>query len=201
MSAVRKFLSLSSGQTWRTVNGRLVEILTLDMTGTSDFPLSGEFIAGADGFTKINWHGLTTCGDQLSEQIHTAVTAAPIVSDYLEAAIDDELTLAALLHWQNFTKPEIITPRGWIYGTHNSRNGHVRNGSVPMPAWRREWAGAGELVSLCKLHIEPSLAGVAVSAETGDTFRTLYREHPSEDDAIRFAMCKAAIVYLRGGHD
>lgn len=193
MSATKP-LSLNNGQTWRTVKGRLVEIISLDLTG-GDFPLRGEFIAGADGLAKISWKGLTVCGDQLSEQIHIEPKPAPIVSDYLAAAIEDELVLAKLLGWQNFTKPGTIGRTVWLMGTHSSRNGHVRNGSVPMPSWRRDWS-AGELISRCKLTIAPTDGGVAVHAETGPVFRAIYSEHPSEDDAIRFAMCKAAIAYL-----
>ena len=191
-----KPLSLTTGQTWRTVKGRLIEIISLDLTG-GDFPLRGEFIAGADGFAKINWQGLTVCGDQLSEQIHIDAEPKP-VDLYLERCIDDEMTLASLLGWKNFTRPRIITPHGSMFGTHAGAHGHTtRNGSVPMPAWRRDWHSAGQLVGRCNLHISPSEGGVAVHSELSPACRAIYEEHPSKDYAIFYAMCKAAIAHLR----
>lgn len=194
MTAPRpKFLNISAGQKWLTSNCREIEILSLDLTCKTNFPISG--IYSDDSLAKVSFGGATTDGDQLAERIQVEAVA-PVVDAYLEAAIDDELKLAGLLHWQNFCRPMTITPTVWLQGTHNKFNGHtMRNGSVHMPQWRRSHA-AGELISRCGLSIATSPAGVTVHAESGPSFRAVYSDHPSKDHAIWFAMCKAAIVYL-----
>lgn len=192
-------LAIKPGQKWRTVTGRTVRITA--PCGMHGYQFSAEYYGTRTGSTYYTDKGISIGRDDLAELLSEAPEpkpAAPVVIDeYLSAAIDDELVLAELLGWQNFAKPGKISRTVWLMGTHNSRNGHVRNGSVPMPAWRRDWS-AGELISRCKLTIAPTDGGVAVHAETGPVFRAIYSEHPSEDDAIRFAMCKAAIAYLRG---
>ena len=190
-----KFLSIRNGQKWLTAKGREIEIISLDLTGKTDFPISA--IYSDDSRTNVSFGGATADGDQLAERVLLPAPELTATDQYYSDAIDDELTIAALRHWHNFARPLTITPTVWIQGTHNAKNGHkVRNGSVPMPMWRRSWSGAGDLVARCELSIATSLAGVAVHAETGPTVRALYDDHPSKDHAIWFVMCKAAIAYL-----
>lgn len=130
----------------------------------------------------------------------TALATSPAVIDgYLVAQIDDEMTLAALLGYFRLERP-IPSPDfpSLIWG--------VRRDFVPswpgaagrhvLPKWRRS-SECFELIARCKLTISTGPTGVSVQSWTGGTpCATVYADHPSEDDAIRFAVCKAAISCL-----
>lgn len=120
-------------------------------------------------------------------------------TEYLAEVVADELALAKLMGWANIEPPLAITPNCWIFATHLLARGHDhRNASVPCPRWRRSWEGAGELIARCELCMIVSGARVAVGAGPGNDFtaEAEFSDHPTKDDAIRYAMCKAAIAHL-----
>lgn len=122
--------------------------------------------------------------------------ASPAVDAYLVAAITDELTLAKLLGWAKIESPVVITPNCWIFGTHIAARGHThRNASVPCPRWRRDWAGAGDLIARLELNMVIGDKRIAVRAGEHDA-STEVSIHPNKDDAVRYAICKASIAYL-----
>lgn len=117
---------------------------------------------------------------------------------YLAACIADEVAIAKLLGWKNITPPAEIAPTSRILGD-KFRRASIQSRtqiSSMLPRWRRAWDGVGELISLCALSIKQSERGVIVTS--GEHIcPALYCEHPSKDDAIRFAMCQVAIAALR----
>jgi hypothetical protein len=115
---------------------------------------------------------------------------------YLTEQIADELALAPLLGWAHITAPSSITPNCWIFGTHHDARGHAgRNASAPCSRWRRD-NSAFELIARCEMMIVCAVGCVAVNCPTRESVRADYADHPTPDDAIRYAMCKAAIAYL-----
>lgn len=126
-----------------------------------------------------------------NEEIRTA--------EYLAAAVADEMELAKLLGWTHITAPSEITPNAWVFGRHLLARGFSgRNASAPCPRYRRAWEGAGLLIGACTLSMIVGETRVAVGAGPANTltFYAEFTDHPTRDDAIRYAMCKAAIAYL-----
>lgn len=124
-------------------------------------------------------------------------TTAAVIGAYLQDQIDDELALCKLTGWANLEKPREITPNCWIFGTHQLRNGHDgRTASTFCPRFRRS-NDCADLISRCLLTISTGPTGVSVQSWAGATAcATVYSDHPSPDDAIRFAVCKAARAVL-----
>lgn len=125
----------------------------------------------------------------------TALAPSP-VSAYLAEQISDELTLLPLLGWKNVQAPREITPNCWITGTHLLANGHAgRNAGTFCPRFRRT-NDAFELIGPCQIHIAHGQGWVQATAPGIGSYLIDPDDHPTKDDAIRAAMCKAAIAYL-----
>lgn len=126
-------------------------------------------------------------------------TAAP----YLVEAINDEATLAKLLGWTVSNAPITYTPTVYLKGSRGrSFARSVGMAMAPgmmvfMPQWRRS-NDAFELIARCNLNLVTCDKRVAVEAGTSGDFVAVAEvsEHPTKENAIRYAMCKAAIAYL-----
>lgn len=115
---------------------------------------------------------------------------------YVAEQIADELALLPLLGWKNVRAPLEIAPNCWIMGTHFLANGHTaRNASTFCPRPRRS-NDAFELIARCQMLISCTETSVAASCPDSLIVHASFTEHPSKDDTIRAAMCKAAIAYL-----
>jgi hypothetical protein len=128
-----------------------------------------------------------------------APLAAPTITDpvYLREVFDDEVKLAGLLRWGNVEVPTTLTCNAWLWGTHGGERGlAARLAKTFLPRWRRCWSSAGELVALCGLNILQGRESVSVTARSGPAVVANFADHPSQDAAIRAAMCKVAIAYL-----
>lgn len=115
---------------------------------------------------------------------------------YVAEQIADELALLPLLGWKNVRAPSEITPNCWIMGTHFFANGHTaRNASTFCPRPRRS-NDAFELIARCQMMVSCTQRSVSVMCPEMPLHFEGFAEHPTELDAIRAAMCKAAIAYL-----
>ncbi len=129
-----------------------------------------------------------------------AIMTKPTYSpEYMTDVIADELALAKLLRYGNIVPPIAYTPNAWLYGTKGGETGNgARLAATFLPKWRRTWDGAGELIAICEISITQSPFGVSASdglmCSAGNT--VIFTDHPTKDDAIRAAICKAAIAYL-----
>lgn len=120
---------------------------------------------------------------------------------YLAAVYADEMTLARLLGHGDLCPPIEPAPNGWIWGTsHGERGSAARLARGPLPRWRRDWSGAGPLIGRCGLHVHCNDATVSVyiGPPTVDDveYCATYSNFLTKDDAIRYAICKAAIAHL-----
>lgn len=119
--------------------------------------------------------------------------------DYLKGVLADEMLLAKLLGWQNFEAPAVLTPNFWLLGTTRGNHDNPRLASTFLPRWRRYWSCAGELIARCRLRVEAGEDEALVSAGHADVpgiYHAPYAQFPSQDDAIRWAICQAAIASL-----
>jgi len=120
--------------------------------------------------------------------------------DYLRDAIADEALIAKLLGYRALEVPNVfVNANAVIWGVRPDfkLEWQGQTGRSFLPQWRRTWDGAGELIVRCELTIVQHPAGVIVEHPYYDgEVQATYFAHPSKDDAIRFAMCKAAIAYL-----
>lgn len=116
---------------------------------------------------------------------------------YRSAAVADELAIAKLLGWTSLPAHGDMMRSNHNTASLYGEKGHAaRLGSQFLPRWRRDWAGAGELIGRCGLRISPNGTGVVVSTESGRICGAIYVDHPDKDSAIRFAMCQVAIQFL-----
>ncbi len=121
-------------------------------------------------------------------------------ADYLRDAIADEVTLANLLGYRNLEIPLAPESRSVLWGVAADFKAEWPGqlGRSMLPKWRRG-NDCFELIAICNLCIVTCDARVSVGAGAGKAFtgHAEVSQHPSKDDAIRFAMCKAAIAYLQ----
>ena len=121
---------------------------------------------------------------------------------YVAEQIADELTLARLMGYRKLEPPSAgaLNPTIWGIAADFKPDWPGADGRAWLPKWRRSWAAVGELIGVCKIGVSPG--DVSASASYVDSegalihFRELHVYHPTADDAIRAAMCKAAIAYL-----
>lgn len=129
-------------------------------------------------------------------------------ADYLRDAIADEMAIAGLLGYHGIACPQELNSNSTLFGhlgrTFASYTGTrtVSEPKVWLPKWRRTWDGAGELIARCQLSVVQRVSGTAidhvtVSAPFCEPAYAAFLDHPTPDDAIRSAMCKAAIAYLQ----
>lgn len=119
---------------------------------------------------------------------------------YLIEQIDDEIAIAEMLGYTAID-PEKKTPSCTVWG----RKGWTLAGStgtaaapshqIPLPKWRRS-PYCFELVARCRLSISQGDGWVQASAPGVGSVLVDPADHPTLDDAIRYAMCKAAIAFL-----
>ena len=123
--------------------------------------------------------------------------AATLAPDYLAEAIADEAMIARLLGWTNQEVPTVTTKNPFLWST---PPGYVpewpgASGRTFLPKWRRSWEGAGQLIAQFAIDInQESVGGIARIPGYARSFR--FAKHPSRDDALRAAICKAAIAHL-----
>jgi hypothetical protein len=127
--------------------------------------------------------------------------ASGVADAFLTGILEDETRLGQLLGWGNIVPPATLAPNFWLFGTSGGeRGGDARLASGLMPRWRRAWSGAGELVVRCNLQIAHDADRVIVQAGGGDlpryTASARKADFPNADEALFFAMCKAALLYL-----
>lgn len=136
-----------------------------------------------------------TCSAGAGPLATPAGVVAP--SDYLYELLEDEVRLGELLRWGNIARPVKLDSNFWLWGTcHGERGTDARLARTFMPRWRRNWAGAGELVVRCGLSIQQGPQSVAVTARSGHVVVARFADFPNPDDAIYYAMCKASIACL-----
>lgn len=128
----------------------------------------------------------------------TASNSPPSADDpaYLRGVVDDEVRLGHLLRWTNIDVPPKLVPNLWLWGSRGETGLAARIAHTVLPRWRRDWAGAGELMARCDLGILQGPDTVAVSARSGAPAVVRFADHPTRDAAIRAAMCQAAIACL-----
>lgn len=125
-----------------------------------------------------------------------ATAATP--SDYLREILEDEVALARLLGYGHIERPAQLVPNFWLWGSHPGEAGTMaRLARHFLPRWRRYWSGAGELVARCHLNLQQGETTVAVAARRGTPVIAAIADFPSRDDAIFYALCKAAIACLQ----
>lgn len=123
------------------------------------------------------------------------------VSAYLADQIADELTLARLLGYKP-EAPHEIKPNCTIWASKGtafasfSGPGTRSNDKVWLPKWRRT-NDAFELIALCEMMVSCTQRSVSVMCPGMALQFASFAEHSTKDDAIRAAMCKAAIAYLQ----
>ncbi len=125
--------------------------------------------------------------------------AASPAEAYRAEVLADELKLAYLLGWGNLPTLEsaIASTGRFMFGTNKGERGtDARLGSLPMPRWRRDWDGAGELIGRCYISMVYREDACGVASERGVQHWVKRADYPTRDDAIRAAICKAAIAYL-----
>lgn len=128
-----------------------------------------------------------------------AACALP-VDPYLIAQIEDEMLLGRLFGYK-VDKPHQITPNVTIWATKGasfaSFSGPATrsNDKVWLPKWRRG-NDCFELIALCEMLITCTGASVTVFCPDMPMQYASFADHPSRNEAIRYAMCKAAIAYL-----
>jgi hypothetical protein len=121
----------------------------------------------------------------------------PTEAYYLEGVLEDESTLARLLHWKNVEAPRVLVPNFWLWGSRAGDTGlAARLARTYLPRWRRCWSSAGELVTRCGLSTLQTPGAVVVMARTGAPVYASVSDFPTPSAAILWAMCKASIHYL-----
>lgn len=130
--------------------------------------------------------------------MNNAALASSAPNPYLVQAIADELALAPLLGWYDIGRPDYATRLGIIWGSHPDERDPIENKPTRtmMPRWRRSWDGAGELIAPFHLSIIRHELGVIVSAPFVENVWASFAEHPTGDDAIRWAIVQAAMSVL-----
>lgn len=125
--------------------------------------------------------------------------ATPAVSEaYLADQIADEMKIAQMLGYRCLERPTAIAGSPCvIWGIRGDFKPlwPGSNGRSFLPAWRRTWGAAGELIAMCNMNMVVCDKRVAVRAGALVT-QAEVADHPSKDDAIRYAICKVAIAYL-----
>ena len=125
---------------------------------------------------------------------------------YLDDAISDEITLAAI---HPKIRRRVVKPTSPMFTTDlypkaatlPGFSGHAERTTIVMalPQWRRKWAAAGPLLGEFGLSVRQDDEEGTVSVGNGNRRRDVtesYADHPNKDAAICAAIVRAAIRIL-----